>query len=159
MISNELAEAMYKAALNLLRKKVDDGYATTGVRQLFFSVGNKSYTAIEQNPNARPGSLGLRLRAMGHEIAQIRDNDQGILLGNFDLTELRFNAYQQAPQPKTVEQLDANMSPEELAAMKNIKIVGSAPTPTVAPQAAPPKKTPTPVAPPQEASEGEQQSA
>lgn len=120
MIGEGLVKAFTLAARALQTGAKDSGYTGNGLRKLDFKVGDKIYTAVEQNPNKL--SLPAQLQRKGHNIVQIKDNATNTLLGNVDVSENRFNSYDATPNPVDIEEIVSALPREAIEAADKVRI-------------------------------------
>lgn len=109
MISPTLLMHFVNAAAALANGLKDTGFTSNGLRKLDFKAADESgkahtFTAIEQNPNKL--SVPAKLAREGHKIVQIRDDDAGVLLGNVDVDEKRFNSYEAIPTLLDISEIE-----------------------------------------------------
>lgn len=120
MIGEALIKAFTLAARALSTGAKDSGYTSNGLRKLDFKIGNKIFTAVEQNPNKL--SLPAQLKRSGHDIIQIRDDSTNTLLGNVDVTENRFNSYDATPNPVEIDEIVKALPREAVEAADHVRI-------------------------------------
>lgn len=118
MISQQLVTAFTNAAVALANGRADTGYTGNGLKKLDFFVKvpsednprktlKKVFTAIEQNKDKL--STPAQMAKNGHLIIQIRDVERGILLGNVDVGEKRFNSYESVPTAMDIDDVVENL--------------------------------------------------
>lgn len=136
MISQSLATMFLNAARALATGAKDTGYTSNGLRKLDFKLieGGKPkvFTAIQQNPDKL--STPAKLAREGHQIIQIRDNEEARLVGNVDVTENRFNSYENIPNPVDISEVEqalgshaARQGEVQITAARTATPVGSEP--------------------------------
>lgn len=124
-----LVRSFVTAAAALQTGLKDSGYTGNGLRKLDFKVGNDTFTAIEQNPEK--SSVPAMLARQGHDIVQIKSADTQELLGNVDLTEMRFNVYNNtAPAPVDIKDLE-NALGDRFPNMDRIRVTSAQGSPAV----------------------------
>lgn len=115
MISADLVKHFVNAARALAAGKQDTGFTGNGFKKLDFVVKvpdesnprkltRKVFTALEQNPEKL--STPAIMARNGRKIIQIRDVDKGVLLGNVDVGENRFNSYDAVPTAVEIEDIE-----------------------------------------------------
>lgn len=127
MISDNLARAFANAARALSTGLLDTGLTGNGIRKLDFKgPDGVIYTALEQNPNKI--STPAKLAQQGHKIVQIRNDNEGILMGNFDVSENRFNSYDSTLQPVDIGDIEARLGEAALTSNEGIHVAATSTT-------------------------------
>lgn len=123
MISESLVRAFLKASRALVLGKVDTGLTGNGLKKLDFKAEDGIYTAIIQNPDKL--SIPGKLAREGHQIVQIRDASQNVLLGNVDVTENRFNSYDAIPTVVDIDEIEDALGDEDIPEDEPVRITAA----------------------------------